>query len=165
MTTYFQINGMDMTGKTQTEVVSELRNLKLGCVVKLLISRQEVVDERFTVPRELVCTSAGEITCKASARENIYYLGSERGVKIVIYFLIHCINVECFLDNKTMVFICLLCHTLSTTFALKNSKEMFSMQSNCVMGNISNYVMGNINNYVMGNINNYVMGNINNYVS
>ena len=43
-----------MSGKTQAEVVTMLRNTPQGSVVSLLVSRQEEVDERFTVPRELV---------------------------------------------------------------------------------------------------------------
>lgn len=42
-----------MTGKTQSEAVSILRNTKLGSVVNLVVSRQEV-DQQFAVPRELV---------------------------------------------------------------------------------------------------------------
>nr|KAG5714293.1 hypothetical protein BaRGS_018510 [Batillaria attramentaria] len=48
-----QVNGMPMAGKTQAEVVTMLRNTPQGSLVSLLVSRQEEVDERFTVPREL----------------------------------------------------------------------------------------------------------------
>lgn len=45
-----QVNGVDLTGKTQEEVVSLLRSTKMGGTVGLLIFRQE---ETFH-PRELV---------------------------------------------------------------------------------------------------------------
>ena len=45
---------MSMTGKTQAEVVTMLRNTPQGSVVSMLVSRQEEVDERFTLPRQLV---------------------------------------------------------------------------------------------------------------
>lgn len=46
-----------MTGKTQAEAVSVLRNTFLGSTVQIVVSRQEVEeeqDERFKVPRPLV---------------------------------------------------------------------------------------------------------------
>jgi hypothetical protein len=43
-----------MTGKTQAEVVTMLRNTPQGSVVSMLVSRQEEVDERFRLPREMV---------------------------------------------------------------------------------------------------------------
>ena len=43
-----------MDGKTQGDAVSVLRNTKLGSTVSLVVSRQEVEDERFKVPRQLV---------------------------------------------------------------------------------------------------------------
>ena len=47
---------MEMTGKSQAEAVSVLRNTKLGSVVKIVVSRQVAEEEdQFTVPRELVC--------------------------------------------------------------------------------------------------------------
>ena len=46
---------MEMTGKSQAEAVSVLRNTKLGSVVKIVVSRQVVEEEdQFAVPRELV---------------------------------------------------------------------------------------------------------------
>ena len=45
---------MDMAGKTQADAVSILRNTKMGSTVMLVVSRQEVEDERFKVPRQLV---------------------------------------------------------------------------------------------------------------
>lgn len=45
-----QVNGVDLTGKTQEEVVSLLRSTKMGGTVSLQIFRQE---ETFH-PRELV---------------------------------------------------------------------------------------------------------------
>ncbi|KAL8587052.1 hypothetical protein ACOMHN_023442 [Nucella lapillus] len=48
-----EVNDMSMCGKTQAEVVTMLRNTPQGSVVSLLVSRQEEVDERFAVPREL----------------------------------------------------------------------------------------------------------------
>ena len=47
---------MEMTGKSQAEVVSVLGNTKLGSLVKIVVSRQVAEEEdQFTVPRELVC--------------------------------------------------------------------------------------------------------------
>ena len=53
---YLQVNGIDMTGKTQGDAVSILRNTNFGSTVSLVVSRQEVEeeDERFKVPRQLV---------------------------------------------------------------------------------------------------------------
>ncbi|XP_078322047.1 partitioning defective 3 homolog isoform X2 [Crassostrea virginica] len=48
-----EVNGEDLTGKSQADVVSLLRNAPMGSPVRLVISRQEVVDEKFQVPREL----------------------------------------------------------------------------------------------------------------
>ncbi|KAK7111004.1 partitioning defective 3 homolog isoform X2 [Littorina saxatilis] len=48
-----EVNGVSMSGKTQAEVVTMLRNTPQGSVVSMLVSRQEEVDERFTVPREM----------------------------------------------------------------------------------------------------------------
>ena len=46
-----------MTGKSQAEAVSVLRNTKLGSTVCIVVSRQVVEeDDQFTVPRELVRT-------------------------------------------------------------------------------------------------------------
>ena len=56
MCLYLQVNGIDMTGKTQGDAVSILRNTNFGSTVSLVVSRQEVEeeDERFKVPRQLV---------------------------------------------------------------------------------------------------------------
>ena len=43
-----------MTGKSQAEAVAFLRKIETGSKVNLVVSRQEVVDEMFQVPRELV---------------------------------------------------------------------------------------------------------------
>ena len=43
-----------MDGKSQTEVVALLRNVKLGQMVNLEISRQVPEEDRFKVPRQLV---------------------------------------------------------------------------------------------------------------
>ncbi|EFX86044.1 hypothetical protein DAPPUDRAFT_31747, partial [Daphnia pulex] len=40
-----EVNGVEMTGKTQSEVVSLLRNIPSGGVARLLISRQETEEE------------------------------------------------------------------------------------------------------------------------
>ncbi len=46
---------MEMTGKSQTEAVSVLRNTKLGSTVAIVVSRQVTEeDDQFAVPRELV---------------------------------------------------------------------------------------------------------------
>ena len=50
----YQVNDVSMMGKTQAEVVTMLRNTPQGSVVSMLVSRQEEVDERFTLPRQLV---------------------------------------------------------------------------------------------------------------
>ncbi|XP_052094977.1 partitioning defective 3 homolog B-like isoform X6 [Mytilus californianus] len=47
------VNGVDMDGKSQSEVVALLRNVKLGETVSLEISRQVTEDDRFKVPRQL----------------------------------------------------------------------------------------------------------------
>ena len=55
-----QVNAIEMTGKSQAEAVSILRNTKLGSQVHLVVSRQQVADEtdsQFKVPRELVSLS------------------------------------------------------------------------------------------------------------
>ena len=43
-----------MDGKSQSEVVALLRNVKLGETVSLEISRQVTEEDRFKVPRQLV---------------------------------------------------------------------------------------------------------------
>ena len=59
-----QVNDVEMTGKTQGEAVSMLRNTPLGSTVMLVVSRQDADDDddeeeeeqdpRFKVPRPLV---------------------------------------------------------------------------------------------------------------
>ncbi|GFR65072.1 partitioning defective 3-like protein, partial [Elysia marginata] len=49
-----EVNGVEMTGKTQAEAVAFLRTLPEGSVVELVVSRQEEVDEKFKVPRKMV---------------------------------------------------------------------------------------------------------------
>lgn len=49
-----QVDGQDMDGKAQSEVVALLRNVKLGEMVNLEISRQVTEEDRFKVPRQLV---------------------------------------------------------------------------------------------------------------
>ncbi|XP_045168371.2 partitioning defective 3 homolog isoform X3 [Mercenaria mercenaria] len=52
-----EVNGIEMTGKTQGDAVSILRNTTLGSTVHIVVSRQENEeeegDDRFKVPREL----------------------------------------------------------------------------------------------------------------
>ncbi|XP_060064667.1 partitioning defective 3 homolog [Ylistrum balloti] len=49
-----EVNGADMTGKTQSEAVARLKNCAMGSLVKIVVSRQEVEqEERFRVPRKL----------------------------------------------------------------------------------------------------------------
>ncbi|XP_046564857.1 LOW QUALITY PROTEIN: partitioning defective 3 homolog [Haliotis rubra] len=48
-----EVNGMEMTGKSQSEAVGQLRSIPEGHVCNLVVSRQEVVDELFRMPREL----------------------------------------------------------------------------------------------------------------
>ena len=53
---FHQVNAVEMTGKSQAEAVSVLRNTKLGSTVSIVVSRQVVEEEDpFSVPRELVC--------------------------------------------------------------------------------------------------------------
>jgi partitioning defective protein 3 len=49
-----EVNGVAMTGKTQSEAVSTLRNALPGSTVSLVVSRQEKGDESPRLPRELV---------------------------------------------------------------------------------------------------------------
>ena len=51
---FSQVDGVDMDGKSQTEVVALLRNVELGQMVNLEISRQVPEEDRFKVPRQLV---------------------------------------------------------------------------------------------------------------
>lgn len=46
---FLQVNGVDITGRTQEELVAMLRSTKLGENVSLIVGRQEDF-----VPRELV---------------------------------------------------------------------------------------------------------------
>jgi len=39
------VNGIDLTGKTQTEVVNVLRNILSGTKVKIVVSRQEDINQ------------------------------------------------------------------------------------------------------------------------
>ncbi|GFO24747.1 partitioning defective 3-like protein [Plakobranchus ocellatus] len=48
-----EVNGVEMTGKTQAEAVSFLRTLSEGSLVELVVSRQEEVDIKFKVPRKM----------------------------------------------------------------------------------------------------------------
>ncbi|KAH9505145.1 Partitioning defective 3 [Bulinus truncatus] len=48
-----QVNGVEMTGKTQSDAVNFLRLIPEGSEVELVISRQEEVDEKFKVPRKM----------------------------------------------------------------------------------------------------------------
>jgi len=59
-----QVNGVEMTGKTQGDAVSVLRNTPLGSTVSITVSRQEVEeeqDERFKVPRHLVSNNSNKV--------------------------------------------------------------------------------------------------------
>lgn len=47
------VDGQDMDGKSQSEVVAILRNVKQGQMVELEISRQVTDEDRFKVPRQL----------------------------------------------------------------------------------------------------------------
>jgi partitioning defective protein 3 len=49
-----EVNTVAMTGKTQSEAVSTLRNAPAGSKVSLVVSRQEKGDESPRLPRELV---------------------------------------------------------------------------------------------------------------
>lgn len=40
-----QVNGIEMTGKSQTEAVTVLRNTKMGSVVNIVVSRQVLEDD------------------------------------------------------------------------------------------------------------------------
>lgn len=49
-----EVNGIEITGKTQAEAVSILKNIPLGGIVKLIVSRQERVDLSPKLPRQIV---------------------------------------------------------------------------------------------------------------
>ena len=49
-----EVNGIEITGKTQSEAVSILRNIPQGGIVKLVVSRQERVDLSPKLPRQIV---------------------------------------------------------------------------------------------------------------
>ncbi|XP_065930010.1 partitioning defective 3 homolog isoform X5 [Magallana gigas] len=65
-----EVNGEDLTGKTQADVVSLLRNAPMGSSVRLVISRQEVIDEKFQVPRELPPEKTGDTDGLLTANRN-----------------------------------------------------------------------------------------------
>ncbi|XP_056007417.1 partitioning defective 3 homolog isoform X5 [Ostrea edulis] len=65
-----EVNGEDLTGKTQADVVAMLRNVTMGSSVRLVISRQEVVDEKFQVPRELPQERSGDTDGSLTAGRN-----------------------------------------------------------------------------------------------
>ena len=46
---------MDMTGKSQEEVVAILRNTKRGSTVTLCVSRVDNSDSTSSLPRQMVC--------------------------------------------------------------------------------------------------------------
>lgn len=48
-----------MTEKSQAEAVAILRQTKLGSTVFIVVSRQDAVDDKFKVPRELVSMISG----------------------------------------------------------------------------------------------------------
>ncbi len=57
-----QVDGEEMTGRTQSEAVGVLRRVAAGATVRLVVSRQVISpvsedgeqDDPFTVPRQLV---------------------------------------------------------------------------------------------------------------
>ncbi|XP_041366906.1 partitioning defective 3 homolog [Gigantopelta aegis] len=57
-----EVNGVEMTGKSQAEAVAFLRKIATGNKVNLVVSRQEAVDEMFQVPRELTAGDVGDVT-------------------------------------------------------------------------------------------------------
>ena len=66
------MNGEDVCGKSQSDVVAMLRTTPLGSTVSLVVSRIMQEDEKF--PRELVSSSI----CVAS-NENLGFYGSRCG--------------------------------------------------------------------------------------
>ncbi|ODN05513.1 Partitioning defective 3 [Orchesella cincta] len=48
-----EVNGIEITGKTQGEAVSILRNIPQGGIVKLVVSRQERIDLSPKLPRQI----------------------------------------------------------------------------------------------------------------
>ena len=48
------MNGVEITGKSQSEAVAILRNVPQGGIVKLVVSRQERVDLSPKLPRQIV---------------------------------------------------------------------------------------------------------------
>lgn len=57
-----EVNGIEMTGKSQTEAVSILRNTPTGSKVRIIVSRQEDVTD-MNLPRIMVCTTVCYILC------------------------------------------------------------------------------------------------------
>jgi len=49
-----EVNGIEITGKSQAEAVSILRTVPQGGIVKLVVSRQERVDLSPKLPRQIV---------------------------------------------------------------------------------------------------------------
>jgi hypothetical protein len=56
-----EVNNVAMTGKTQSEAVSILRNAPPGGKVLLVVSRQEKGDESPKLPREIVSVSQSNV--------------------------------------------------------------------------------------------------------
>lgn len=50
-----EVNGVEMTGKTQSEAVSVLRNAPQGSKVSIVVSRQEDSSTSPRLPRQIVC--------------------------------------------------------------------------------------------------------------
>ena len=63
-----QVNGVEMIQKSQNDAVGMLRNVKQGSVVKLVVSRQVVDDDKL--PRELV---SDHNRSARTPRPKIYY--------------------------------------------------------------------------------------------
>lgn len=50
-----EVNGVEMTGKTQSEAVAVLRNAPQGSKVSIVVSRQEDSSTSPRLPRQIVC--------------------------------------------------------------------------------------------------------------
>jgi C-terminal processing protease CtpA/Prc len=56
-----EVNGVEMTGKTQSEAVAVLRNAPQGSKVSIVVSRQEDSSTSPRLPRQIVCITVKNI--------------------------------------------------------------------------------------------------------
>ena len=60
---HLQVNGIEMTGKSQTEAVTVLRNTKMGSVVNIVVSRQVLEGEENKTQEESNTVQKVTVTC------------------------------------------------------------------------------------------------------